>query len=154
MKRNLGFTLVELMIVVGVIGILGAIAVPQYESYVRKSKRSEAKVALTSLAQLQESFYTNNGNRYAEKLGTGGLNCHKKGICKDTGTTSAPSVDGNYTLEISSITTNGFELKATALSDSQKKDDKCQIFILDSRARKAAGASGATVASGDTNSCW
>jgi type IV pilus assembly protein PilE len=153
-KQHIGFTLIELMIVVGVIAILGAIAIPQYDSYIRKSKRSEAKVALTSLAQLQETFYVNNGNRYTTKLGTGGLNCQKKGICKDNGAATAPSSDSNYTLEITSATATSFELKATALSSSQKKDTQCEVFILDSRARKAAGASGVTATSGDSNSCW
>ncbi len=153
MKKNLGFTLVELMIVVGVMGILAAIAIPQYDSYLRKSKRAEAKTALNALAQLQESFYANNGNRYTTKLGTGGLNCHKKGICKNDGGTSASSSDGNYTLGLA-VEGNSFTLTATAASSSQVKDASCLVFILDSRARKAAGASGATIASGDPNGCW
>ncbi len=137
MKRNLGFTLVELMIVVGVIGVLAAIAIPQYDSYVRKSKRSEAKVALNNLAQLQESFYTNNGNRYASKLGTGGLNCQKKGICKEDGGTTAPSSDSNYTLGLA-VEGNTFTLTATALSPSQLKDTQCATFSLNSRGQKTA----------------
>ncbi len=137
MKRNLGFTLVELMIVVAVIGVLAAIAIPQYDSYVRKSKRSEAKVALNSLAQLQESFYANNGNRYASKLGSGGLNCHKRGICSADGSTSTTSSDNNYTLGLA-VDGNTFTLTATALSASQKKDAQCATFSLNSRGQKTA----------------
>jgi prepilin-type N-terminal cleavage/methylation domain-containing protein len=40
-KKNSGFTLVELMIVVAIIGIIAAIAVPAFSRYIKKSRTAE-----------------------------------------------------------------------------------------------------------------
>lgn len=56
--RNEGFTLIELMIVVGIIGILVSISGPMYNKYQRKARQSEAKLALSSMYALEKAFYS------------------------------------------------------------------------------------------------
>ncbi len=60
-----GFNLIELMIVVAIIGILAAIAIPNFLNYMCKSKQSEARQMLGTIATGEEAFYAEN-NRYTQ----------------------------------------------------------------------------------------
>src|SRR3989344_3524822 len=53
-----GFTLIELMIVVGIIGILVSIAAPNFSRYQSKARQSEAKIALAAVFSGEKSFYS------------------------------------------------------------------------------------------------
>ena len=63
MRRQAGFTLIELMIVVAIVGILAAVAYPSYQDSIRRSARADAQSDMAQIAQTVERFFTAN-NRY------------------------------------------------------------------------------------------
>ncbi|WP_305370097.1 pilin [Photobacterium leiognathi] len=62
MKKQQGFTLIELMIVVAVIGVLSAIAVPAYQNYVKKSELGSALASVTALKVNVEDYIATEGS--------------------------------------------------------------------------------------------
>ena len=89
MKKQQGFTLIELMIVVAIIAILAAIALPAYQDYTSKSK---VTAALADLAAHKTQFEMEVSNGKTPNLQTAGFQADNTGNCSkidvaDTGMT-------------------------------------------------------------------
>ena len=55
-QRQAGFSMIELLVVVGILAIIAAIAVPSYQAQVLKSRQAEAQAHLTGLYTSMKNF--------------------------------------------------------------------------------------------------
>ena len=128
MKLNKkGFTLIELMIVVAIIGILAAIAIPNFLNYQCKSKQSEAKQSLGTLAKNEEAYFAEH-DTYTTS--TGNLGFELKGktpkyvytISVTAATTTAP-------MKWKALATSGGNGLKKAINDDQWTMDQ-SLYLL------------------------
>lgn len=139
-RAALGFTLIELMIVVAVVAILAAIAYPSYQEYVLRSRRVEGQALLNDAAARQERWRAQNGSYMT--------------VQADIAKLRLPYVDksenGYYTLSVSvEANDGGYTLKAQR-EPTKMADKRCGDFTLDATGKKAM-ASGTP---GTVAACW
>jgi type IV pilus assembly protein PilE len=103
-RRDAGVTLIELMITVVIIGILAGIAYPSYRNYMLQTRRSDAQIALTQVANLEERFFS-ECNTYTTAL-TASRSC-----ATGLGMSTADSPQGYYALN-ASAGANGYTITA------------------------------------------
>lgn len=131
-RRPNGFTLIELMITVVIIGILAAIAYPSYSRYTTQTRRSDAQIALTRAANLEEKFYSDCGH-YAQTLTGAARACgtlannYSDGVLAMSNAATILSDDGHYVITLVAPTasagscpiTRCFYLQATPATTAQ-----------------------------------
>ena len=133
-KRSTGFTLIELMIAIGIVSILAMIAANFYSDNVISAKRSDARRGLQDTATSLEKCKSLYGNYNS-------LNCS----IADGATVSSP--EGLYDIQVDTDAST-FSLTATpSAGSSQSADTDCTSMTLDNLGNR--GGTGA-----DASACW
>jgi type IV pilus assembly protein PilE len=144
-RRQSGFTLVELMIVVAIITILAAVGYPSYTQYVMRSHRQAAKNAAFQIADRQEQFFLDN-RAYAPNLSTLGYAADVIGVKRDGQFTAAGDADRTYLLTLGGVTPTTFTIGAAPQLTQATRDTDCMMLTLTQ--------SGDRDASGPSTECW
>lgn len=104
-KKMTGFSLIELMVVVGIIGIIGAIAYPSYQGYITDTYHAQAQADVRICALSLDRFYS-NGFTYAG------------GAAQCTLWSPADGAQGarQYTLTVPTANATTYTIRATPVS--------------------------------------
>ena len=145
-RRDAGFTLIELMVVVVIAVILISLAVPSYMTYIRQGRRTEAKTTLLDIAGREESYFATNGSQYTATAANLGFNAF-----------GVPFGSGYYSVTVcspacapSAVAAPSYTITATPNGD-QANDTQCASFSVDSTGTQYAFTSAGVA---NTAYCW
>ena len=137
----MGFSLIELLIVVVIFSIIMTLSVGGYRQSVLRTNRSDATSALLRIAAAQERHYLDN-NQYAASLAELGI--------------PGTSERGYYQLTIQARDpVTGYQAAARVDADTrQRADHECRAFTIDQSGLRGARSAGDLSPAAATERCW
>ena len=123
-RKQAGFTLIEMMMVVAIIGILVAVALPSYRDYVLRGNRAVARAGLLNAQLFMERFYATNNSFSTTTAGAAvALPAYLVNVPAD-----APKYTIAFGTGAAATTVNTYQLEATPIPTTA--DTKCNKLIL------------------------
>ncbi len=120
-RRDQGFTLVELCVVLAVAGVLASVAWPSMQAQLQRGRRADAVAALMRVQLAQESYRAHHG-LYAPQL------------LALQGASSTRSREGLYDIELVGDGPNRYEARAVARAGSVVAGDPaCAVMSVQVR---------------------
>ncbi len=150
--RRRGFTTIELLIALVILGVLMAVALPSYQSSLRKSRRTEAFNALTSIQQASER------HRSINPTFTSNLTAAPSASIPGLGQPATRTSSGYYDLAVTVVSPTTYFATAEAVTGtSQANDGACAVLAVrmeGGNIRYGAGTTIATIDYADPRRCW
>lgn len=122
-NKNIGFSLIELLIVLSIICILAAISYPIYKNQIIKTRRYNAIIELIDLSGRLEQYY--NENHTYENATLNNLHANNK--------------NKFYELNIKKATEKIYSIQAIP---KKNKDTKCGTLSIDQLGNKSISGAG------------
>ncbi len=136
-RRETGFTLIEVMIVVAIVAVLAAIALPNYSDYVTRGRINEATTALENFRQLYEQWFLDN------RTYVGACAQYKAGI---QGQVLSTNGTPDFNIDCPTENTSNYQLTATGQGVMANFN-----YSIDNTGAKTSSGPGAW---GSSGSCW
>lgn len=125
--KSKGFTLIELMVVVGILAVIAGIAIPLYHQQVEKSRRYDAQGVMMALANQLEQHRASQPN-----VGYSGF------VLNDFSELWDP-LNGSYLFSVTLYSTTApFDYDLTAAPAGPQIGDWCGNLSLDERGSRSA----------------
>ncbi len=143
--RQMGVTLIEMMVVLVILGIVVMTALPSYTQFIVRAKRGAGKSMLLQVANRQQQFFMNN-KQYSGSLAALGFPADEFMITDDGSFCAAGDAARLYNFALSNATATTYTLTAEPQLRQADKDTACANLTLTHTGLKGNSAGGAK--------CW
>lgn len=133
-SKSAGFTLIEIMITVGILAIIAAVAFPAYQSQALKSKRADGIAMLVDVAAKQERYLVDHAVYTSDMT--------------KLGYSASPVASEKGYYKVSAVLSNSdLKYTLTATAQAGQSADECGNLLLTSQGQRSWSSSTAT-------KCW
>jgi type II secretory pathway pseudopilin PulG len=82
-RRQAGYTLMDVMVVIVIIGVLGSVGINRYEKYIARARRPETVISFRAIASAQREYLLTHG-KYSGTFSELGFNVERGALISPT----------------------------------------------------------------------